>query len=135
MAPPHLVLFDGDCGVCTKAATFAGKHTANQGFIYKPYQQIDEQHLKSKYGISYEDCSSHLRLISPNLSIQTGAEAVNKIALHIPQVAPLVGLLYLFPFMLAVEAIVYELIAKNRAKISKRLGLTECQIRHEEQTS
>jgi predicted DCC family thiol-disulfide oxidoreductase YuxK len=53
------LLFDGDCGVCSRSAEVAKRLDGGHGFIVEPYQAFDESELM-RFGIDYEKCSRAL---------------------------------------------------------------------------
>ena len=125
-----LLLFDGDCGICTKSAEFAGKIAARHGGRYRvrPYQAIPEQELRS-FGTDYGKCSRRIHSITRNGRVYAGAFSVNHFCWrHFPwTLIPLT--IYLLPPLLLAEIGLYALVARYRQHISRMLGLTACKFR------
>lgn len=122
------VLYDGDCGICTWFADFTMRVDVERRFYVEPYQQIPEQHLQD-FGISYADCAKRLQVISTRGKVYGGAFAVNYFFLHYFPWSLLVGLIYLLPVLLVLEVVIYALVAKNRGRLSRRLGMKACLAR------
>ena len=122
------MLFDGDCGICTKSAQLAEKLDTDNLLQVIPYFDFSESELAA-YGLTYADCTEYLRVVTKDGRVYSAANAVNYCGLKLWPLSPLFALLHLFPFILPFEAIVYDLVARNRTKISGMLGLNACTVR------
>lgn len=124
-----LLLFDGDCGICTKSAEFAQKIAARRGGAYRvePYQAVPEEQLRA-FGTDYEKCSRKIHSITRDGRVYAGAFSVNHFLWrHVPwMLIPLIIYL-LFPVLL-VEIGAYAIVAHNRHRISRWLGMNACAI-------
>ncbi len=74
--PKALMLFDGDCGICTSFATFAAKVDLKKQFEIIPYQTYSEEKLKS-WGMSYKQCSEKMQVVTPQGRTYGGAFGMN----------------------------------------------------------
>lgn len=122
------LLYDGDCGVCTRIAEILQKLDAAHDFAIKPYRSFTEDDLK-RNGLSYEKCRKRAYVISPSGKIYGGAFAVNYFFWKRFPWSLLVVLIYAFPPLLLAELLGYYLVAKNRYRISRWLGLEACRVK------
>lgn len=122
---PPVVLFDGDCGVCTYLADKARKIDRAHEFKVEPFQSFSETELL-RFGLSYKTCAQKLRVVSRGRKVYSGAHGVNYFLFKQFPWSILVTLVYVVPVFLLLEMIGYWLVAKNRGKISRILGLEGC---------
>lgn len=109
-----VLVYDGDCGMCEKCAGWIGLHM--------PHVQVVSHHV---YGV--KDLNAVL-LVEGNVEHE-GADAIARMLMA----SPLRRYRLLGHFMNAVGVhhiarVVYALIARNRSRISRMLGLTACAI-------
>jgi predicted DCC family thiol-disulfide oxidoreductase YuxK len=123
--PKALMLFDGDCGICTSFATFAGKIDLKKQFEIIPYQTYPEEKLKS-WGTSYKQCSEKMQVVTPQSRTYSGAFGMNYFFYQFLPWKFLIILFYAIPLFLLLEIIGYALVARNRHLISKWFGLKAC---------
>jgi predicted DCC family thiol-disulfide oxidoreductase YuxK len=122
-----LLLFDGDCGICSWLARRAAIIDRKRRFRIEPYQAFDESALLA-HGLTYEACGRAVQLITPRGRVRSGAFAVNGFLVAYMPYRVLVPWLYvLFP-LLADEVVGYVVVARNRHRISRWLGLNACKI-------
>jgi predicted DCC family thiol-disulfide oxidoreductase YuxK len=117
----HL-LFDGDCGVCSWSAEIAKRMDGGGRFIIEPYQSFDESEL-APFGIDYEKCSRALQVITRKGRVHAGAFGVNYFLWRRFPWSLAVFLVYAIPVLLLFEVIGYRIVARNRHRISRRLGM------------
>ena len=122
-----LLLFDGDCGICTRSAELAKKIARGGGYEVLPYQMVPEEDLK-RFGVDYGKCSRRIYSITRNGRAWGGAFALNHFCWrHFPwTILPIV--IYLLPPLLLAEIILYKIVARNRHTISRWFGLNACAI-------
>ena len=123
-----LLLFDGDCGVCTRTAELMEGMDAAHNFSIRPYRGFTEDELR-RFGLSYEKCSKRAYAISPSGKVYGGAFAANYFFFKRFPWSLLVVLIYALPPLLLAELAGYYLVAKNRYRISRWLGLEACRIK------
>jgi len=123
-----IFLYDGDCGVCSRAADILVKLDTTHDFTVRPYRSFREDELE-QYGLSYDKCSKRAYAISSNGRVYGGAFGVNYFFLKRFPWSLLVILIYAIPRLLAAELIGYYLVAKNRYRISRWLGLEACRVK------
>jgi predicted DCC family thiol-disulfide oxidoreductase YuxK len=121
------MLFDGDCGICTKSAQWAEALDKDNALQIKAYFEFSEEELAA-YGLDYAQCSDYLRVVAADGAVYSGAAAINYCALKLLPSSLPAALLQFMPFILPFEALVYHFVAKNRTQISIRLGLNACKV-------
>lgn len=123
-----LLLFDGDCGVCSKLAEWAAERDGGRYFRVEPYFEFSEEQL-APYGLNWADCTRAVQLITSEGKVVEGAFAVNRFLWRLPPFKPLVVILYLLFPLIGIEMLGYAIVARNRHRISAALGMNECKIR------
>ncbi len=127
-----LLLFDGDCGICTWCAEWAKAHDRSGEFEVQPYYEFSEEEL-APYGLDWAACTRAVQLITQQGRVRSGPFAVNAFLWRQRGWRLLVGLLYiLFPLLL-IEWAAYALVAKNRHRISAALGMNACRVRYDDE--
>jgi predicted DCC family thiol-disulfide oxidoreductase YuxK len=123
--PKALMLFDGNCGICTFFAEFATRFDVKQRFEIVPYQKIPEEKL-NPYRITHRDCGKKMQVVTPQGRVYSGAFGMNYFFFNYPPWSLLIVLFYALPIFLLAEIIVYWLVARNREKLSRWFGLNAC---------
>jgi predicted DCC family thiol-disulfide oxidoreductase YuxK len=123
----HTLLFDGDCGVCTRIAETARKLDKQGLFALRSYQSCNEATL-AQHGLSYAACSRKLQVITASGRVYGGAFGVNFFCWQYWPWKIFVALIYLLPPLLLCEIAGYALFARYRQQISQWLGLTACAL-------
>jgi predicted DCC family thiol-disulfide oxidoreductase YuxK len=118
------MLFDGDCGICTWFADLVMQMDVQRHFYVEPYQRVPEPEIQ-RFGISHADCARRLKVITQRGTVHSGAFAVNYFS-FITFLKLLVVLLYVLAPLLVLEMIAYELVARNRTRLSRWLGMKAC---------
>ena len=119
------VLFDGDCGVCSAAASLAHSIDRRGRFVIAPFQVVSDEELR-EWGIDRGSCGRRLRVASAGGRVYSGAFGVNYFLWKQPWWRILPTLIYALPPLLLLELLGYELVARNRETISRWLGLEAC---------
>ncbi len=122
------LLFDGDCGICTWSSELAKRMDAKSQFTIEPYQMFTESELL-KFGISYENCSKKLQVLTRRGRVYAGAFGVNYFLWQRPVFRLLIILIYALPLLLLFELIGYRVVAANRHRISAWVGLKACALK------
>lgn len=123
----HL-LFDGDCGVCSWSAEAAKRMDHSHEFIVEPYQMFSEEELM-KFGITYEQCTKAIQVITRRGRVYRGTFGVNYFLWQRFPWSLLVVLIYAIPVLLLLEIIGYRLVANNRGRISQWFGMKACLLK------
>ncbi len=119
-----VVVYDGDCGICDKLRQMAVKRDRNQRLHFMPFQMTDLNAISP--GLTVDMTSRALYAVRQDGKRWHGAQAVFMTMRELPGIWHLMGAVgSLKPVSLIVEPF-YRLVARNRAKISIRLGLTAC---------
>ncbi len=121
------VLYDGDCGICARGCEILALVDKRNLFAYTPYQSHSESELK-RFGTDYDKCHKKLVVITRSGKTLFGAFGLNYLFWQYFPYSVLVFLIYAFPVFLVFELIGYELVARNRARISEFLGLRACAL-------
>lgn len=122
-----LVLFDGDCGLCTALALRARDRDRAARFRIEPYQNWSDAELAG-VGLTRARCAGAMQVVSPRGRRYPGALGVNYFLWHAGGWGRLLALLGALPPLLLVEMGVYALVARHRARLSRRLGLAACVV-------
>lgn len=122
------VLFDGDCGICSRSAELGKRMDEAGRFVIEPYQMFCETELQ-RFGLSYENCGDALQVITRQGRVHAGAFAVNYFLWQRWPGRLLVLLVYALPFLLLCEVVGYRLVANNRHRLSQWFGLNACLIK------
>ena len=121
------VIFDGDCGICQKTIDLVQRWVDETEYAFVGYQDVDPAAL-DQVGLSAEKCQTHMRVVTPTRRVYTGAFAFNYLAFQHPVGRIVVAAIYLVPIALVAQVAGYEWVARNRHRISERLGLTACRM-------
>lgn len=123
-----VMLFDGDCGICSWSAERARRIAQRSGYRVEPYFAFSEEQL-ADVGLTYEACTVKLKVVAPGGRVWGGAFAVNHFLWKHPPLSVIpVIVAVLFPLLL-VEVVLYKVVARNRHRISRWLGMTACAVR------
>ncbi len=126
MLAPGVLIFDGACGLCTAAAEWAYRRSAAGCLTIIPYQHADLERLSP--GLTAELCRRSAYLVLPDGRRWRGARAVFGALRCLRGGWGIVGKLgSLPPFYLLAEPF-YRLIAAQRMRLSRWLGLTACAV-------
>lgn len=130
MRAQHDLLFDGDCGVCSRSAEICRRMDRHGRFRVRPYQSVPDEELRA-VGLTPAICSKKVQIVTCSGGVHSGAFAVNYFLWHHPPWSVLVALIYLLPPLLLAELIGYALVARHRHRLSAWLGLSACRIGQE----
>jgi predicted DCC family thiol-disulfide oxidoreductase YuxK len=126
-----LLLFDGDCGICSRLARTAAAIDRRRLFRIAPYFDYDEEAL-APFGVTWADCTHSIQLIRRDGKVSRGAHAVNRFLWpYWPWKIGVALVVLLFPLLL-LEMAGYWVVARNRHRISGWLGLNRCKVRYVE---
>ena len=133
--PPLLVLFDGDCGICTHAARVLRRLDRRARLDLRPLDawagrdgdrgEGGDLATAGAPGIDALRAALHVRAADGRWA--RGGAAVTAIACEVP-VLWVFGWLGRLPgIRIGLEA-GYRVVARNRHRISRRMGLTACRV-------
>jgi predicted DCC family thiol-disulfide oxidoreductase YuxK len=112
MARPPVLLFDGDCGFCTKAAGWAHR-AAKPNVTVAASNTVDLTDL----GLTAEDCAVALQFVDARGDIHSGAAAVAALLESSKGAWPILGRTMRLPVVRKLAAGCYRLVARNRHRL------------------
>ncbi|UIN49465.1 thiol-disulfide oxidoreductase DCC family protein [Bacillus safensis] len=110
--PPHLILFDGVCNVCSGAVQFVIKRDPNERMMFASLQSDTGQRILKENGLPLDEFNSFIYIEKGTL--YTKSTGILKAARHLKGI-------YRWSFLLLsiprpIRDWFYQLIAKNRYK-------------------
>lgn len=122
----YILLFDGDCGICSFFADWVKKKDSSSKFDIIPYQSF-----------SFDNNTIDLKLaqrtviLLDNFNSKTMIEsaAIFKILSELNGLCMYLGNVFNNKFLIKCSNPIYRLIAKNRLFLSKIMGLKACNIK------
>jgi len=122
-----LLIFDGDCGICTSTAEFIKKRADESFITVKPYQVLNLSEIHNE--LNAEKTSKSVYFYEVNTSrIYSKSKAVFMVFKRMNGIYKVMGYLLDNPLLVFISNPIYNLIAKNRTKISEFFGLNACKI-------
>jgi predicted DCC family thiol-disulfide oxidoreductase YuxK len=133
MSPAHaILLYDGDCGVCTRLAGFvarrlrpslpAGARAGGQVYGISAYQDADLGPL----GLTPAQCDAALQWVDSSGRISSAQDAVARLLLASRPWARPIGAVLLAPGIDTLAGVVYRTVAANRSRLPG--GTPACQL-------
>lgn len=110
---PHLILYDGSCGMCQYAVRFFLKYNKNANFYFASLQSNLGEQIKKKFLLSSVDSIIYIE----NGKAHIYAKAVLKALKHTNYPVKFLHYLNIIPYFISNP--VYKLIAKYRKRIVK----------------
>jgi len=99
-------------------------------FAIEPYQRYPEGVLQ-RWRLSYAECARRMQVVSRSGRVYSGAFALNYFLYHQFPWSLLLIPIYGVPLFLLIEIAGYALLARNRYRVSRWLGLKACSVRTE----
>jgi predicted DCC family thiol-disulfide oxidoreductase YuxK len=123
----NLLIFDGDCGICTTTAEFIKKRSNESSLMVRPYQILNLSEIHKD--LTSEKTSISVYFYQDNTSVVfSKSKAVFMALKQMNSIYKVMGYLLDNPFFVFISNPIYDIIAKNRTKISKFFGLNACKI-------
>ena len=120
------VIYDGECGVCNKAAGYLQSMDRAHALVFIPYQSANLAHMSP--GLTPSMTNRAMYVVEPDGHRYGGARAMFALLRRLPRLWGVVGSVGFFqPLSLLAEPF-YRLFAHNRRTVSRWLGLAECPI-------
>jgi predicted DCC family thiol-disulfide oxidoreductase YuxK len=117
----HLVLYDGDCGLCAKSVAFILPRDTGGVFRYSPLQSKTAEQMFARHGMA-PDMESFRVVVEPGTDrerILDRSTAAMFVLRALPGLWPVLGVLgTLVPRF--IRDAVYDVVAKNRQKLFGR---------------
>lgn len=123
---PLTVVFDGDCGVCQALAQALADRDRHRRLRFTAYQRTDLDALSP--GLTREMASCSVYAIAPDGSRWHGARAVFQMVRQLPGVWGWIGRIGALPPVSVLAEPFYQLVARNRMRLSRWFGLTQCRL-------
>lgn len=123
----RIIIYDGDCGICTFMMQFAKKRICKDIAIY-PF--VSEP-LANSYGEElYQYAQESVIFIQDN-KILLRSEAIESILSELGMPYKLFSYPLRIKILAKLSDILYDVISRNRHKISKLFGMKACNIKHQ----
>ena len=121
------LIYDGDCGLCEACVAIADRYDRDGRFILRPYQSFSVAGLAG-LGLTAADCARAVQVVTANGRLLSGARGINYF-LGRRRVGRLLNILvYGIPPIFLLELLIYRLVADNRHRLSRWLGLSACRL-------
>lgn len=126
MIPPGgVVIYDGDCGICTHTVRILKKLDAARRLEFLANNQ--PQTFERFPELDLDRSRQEILVMDPRTGWFGGYEACEWIACRIPWLWIFIPITFIPGFKILGDKL-YKITARNRAKISKALGLKACKI-------
>lgn len=117
------VLYDADCGICTHTARVFATLDRRRRIDFVPLRGSELSDAPPRHQLE-----GVLHARNADGTWFTGGEVFVQIARRIPILVPL-SLVARLPFAMPAIDAAYDLVARNRRRLSQLLGLKVCQVR------
>lgn len=107
-----MLLFDGDCGICTASADFLVRRVRSAADV-RPYQWADVD----AYGLTEADCAAAVQWVGEDAQVKSGSRAVMAALRAGRQPWPVIGRLGDLPGIAWLADRVYRWVAENRERL------------------
>lgn len=108
-----LLVYDGDCGFCTRSVRLAGRLPVRVAVTPVPWQAADLAPL----GITAQRAQREVVFVAPSGRVSGGAAAVAALLRHCRGPWRLAGDVVALPLVRAAAAGVYRIVAANRHRL------------------
>ena len=112
MGTRALLIFDGDCGFCSRCARFVSRRLPTRAEV-KPWQRVD----LASYGVTPEQTQHELVWVGADGRIAGGAQAVARLLLDCGGLWTVPGALLRVPPFRWIGHGLYRLVANNRYRM------------------
>jgi predicted DCC family thiol-disulfide oxidoreductase YuxK len=106
------LIYDGDCGICTRLAGFAGRRLRPRAEV-RASQELD----LAAYGVTDAQCAEALQLVTAEGRVYSAQDAVARLLLISRPLWRPAGLVLLLPGVNALAGVAYRWIARNRYRL------------------
>lgn len=107
-----VLVYDGDCGICTRCVSFVEQHLSQQIDIVA-WQHADLAALK----LSQAECEAAVQWVLPDGTVHSAHLAVAGLLRYSGGLWRVLGVVIALPLVRTIAAIVYRWIAANRDKL------------------
>ncbi|MGL5929175.1 MAG: thiol-disulfide oxidoreductase DCC family protein [Dermatophilaceae bacterium] len=110
---PPLLVFDGDCGICTRLAGVAARWTPPRRGTVTASQWVDLGH----YGLTEEQCRLALQYVDTHGRVHSAQDAVARLLLDSHPWWRPAGVALRLPGINQLAGLVYRWVARNRYRL------------------
>jgi predicted DCC family thiol-disulfide oxidoreductase YuxK len=111
-APRPVVIFDGDCGICTTLAGVIERRLRPAGAV-QPWQRLD----LAGYGLTAAQCQEALKYVDADGRVFSAEHAVARLLRASRWWARPAGVVIGLPGVRAVAGVAYRWVARNRTRL------------------
>lgn len=120
-----IVIFDGDCGICTAVAEWLMSQDRDRRLIVKPYQFVDLPTIHPE--LNKTTASKAVQFVVGDKR-HAGARAMFEALRRLPGIWGVIGAVWAFPPLALLAEPFYRAFAANRTRISVWTGKTACAV-------
>ena len=121
-----LLIFDGDCGICTSSSELVQRLSADSALEVKPFQILNLSELHPD--LNEDRTSKSLYLLTKEGKLYSRSKGVFETMKRMKGFYKPLGFILSNPIIVFITNPIYDWVAKNRTKISIRFGLNACNI-------
>ncbi|MCB0702674.1 MAG: DUF393 domain-containing protein [Ignavibacteriae bacterium] len=121
-----LLIFDGDCGICTYSSEFVLKRSIDNSIDVKPYQILNLKDLHNE--LNEERTSKSLFLLTKDGKLYNRSKGVFETMKRMRGIYKPLGYILSNPVIVFLANPIYDWVSRNRTKISIKFGLNACNI-------
>ncbi len=124
--PGLTVIYDGDCGVCSRLVLWAEARDSAGRLRFVPNQSADLAAIAP--GLTHEQAAAAAYAVRPDGTRYRGARAIFETLRRVPGFWGVVGWIGALPPLSLLAEPFYRVIAHHRGRISAWLGLAQCRV-------
>lgn len=124
--PDLTVIYDGECGVCSRSVLWAAARDAGGRLRFVPNQTADLAAIAP--GLTRAEAAKSVYAARPDGTTYHGARAIFEMLRCLPGVWHVVGWIGALPPLSLLAEPVYRVFAHNRGRVSAWFGLTQCRV-------
>lgn len=121
-----LLIFDGDCGICTYSSELVQRHSVDSTLEVKPFQILNLSELHPE--LNEERTTKSLFLLTNDGKLYNRSKGVFETMKRMRGIYKTLGYLLSNPVVVFFANPIYDWVSRNRTKISVRFGLNACNI-------
>ena len=112
----NTVIYDGDCGICTRLAGFVRRRLRPDAEVRASRELALEEGL-GRYGVTEAECAEALQYVTADGRAYAAQDAVARMLLASRPWWRPAGLVLLLPGVNALAGVVYRWVARNRYRL------------------
>lgn len=122
-----LLIFDGDCGICTATSEYIKKKDKHKNIEVKPYQILDLESIHPE--LNDLKASKSVFFVDENNEIYNRSRAIFETLKRLPGLFKALGYLLCNKLFTTISDPLYNLVAKKRGEISTFFGMKACELK------